>query len=131
MVVTIENIRKEMFYGANPEIFKRAAELRKNMTEAEKILWSALRRKQIKGKRFRRQHPVNTFIVDFYCHEAKLIIEVDGGIHNIEEQKEYDHGRSEELEQLGLKIIRFTNEQVLQNLNKVIKEIKENITIFI
>ncbi|MCD4696087.1 MAG: endonuclease domain-containing protein [Bacteroidales bacterium] len=112
-----------MFYGASPVIFKRASELRKNMTEAEKILWSALRRKQILGKRFRRQHPISTFIVDFYCHETKLIIEVDGSIHNVEEQKEYDLGRNEELEQLGLKIIRFTNEQVFQNLDQVTKEI--------
>lgn len=76
-----EIIEKEMFFGASPKIFQRATELRKNMTEAERILWSALRRKQLSGKRFRRQHPIETFIVDFYCHEARLVIEVDGGIH--------------------------------------------------
>ena len=124
-----DNVTMEMFFGANPDIFKRASELRKNMTEAEKILWSALRRKQVQGKRFRRQHPISTFIVDFYSHEAKLVIEVDGGIHNIPEQKEYDSGRSDELERLGLKIIRFTNTQVFQNLGKVVKEIEENIQI--
>lgn len=127
MVFKRENITKEMFYGASPEIFKRASELRKNMTEPEKKLWYALRRKQIRGKRFRRQHPVSKYIVDFYCHQSKLVVEVDGGIHNNAEQKEYDIGRSYELQQLGLNIIRFTNEQVLQNLNEVIKEIEKHI----
>ena len=114
-----------MFFGASPEIFKRAIELRKNMTEAERILWSALRRKQLSGKRFRRQHPIETFIVDFYCHESRLAIEVDGGIHLEKEQKEYDKGRSNELEQLGLKIIRFTNEQINNNLAETLQEIEK------
>lgn len=115
-----------MFYGASPEIFKRASELRKNMTNAEKALWSALRKKQIQGKKFRRQHPVSRYIVDFYCHQLKLAIEVDGGIHNKTEQKEHDTGRSYELRQLGIKVIRFTNDQIFQNLNEVIKEIEKH-----
>ena len=118
-----------MFYGASPEIFKRAGKLRKNMTEAESKLWSLLRKKKVEGKRFRRQHPVNKFIVDFYCHECKLVIEVDGGIHQRAEQKEYDTGRTYELEQLGLKVIRFTNSQVLQQPGMVIERIKETIKI--
>ncbi len=117
-----------MFYGASPEIFKRAGELRKNMTEAESKLWSLLRKKQVGGKRFRRQHPVKTFIVDFYCHECKLVVEVDGSIHKLEGQKEYDNGRTYELEQLGLKVVRFTNNQVLQQPEKVIELIKKSIT---
>ncbi len=116
-----------MFFGASPEIFKRASELRKNMTEAEVILWSALRRKQIKGKRFRRQHPIERFIVDFYCHDSRLIIEADGGIHKALEQKEYDIGRSIELEKFGLKIIRFTNEQIKNNLAETLEEIEKNL----
>ena len=116
-----------MFLGASPEIFKRAIELRKNMTGTEKILWSALRRKQLSGKRFRRQHPIETFIIDFYCHEARLVIEVDGGIHLEKEHKEYDSGRSNELEQLGLKIIRFTNEQIKNNLNEALREIEKHL----
>ena len=122
-----ENIEKEMFFGASPEIFKRASELRKNMTEAEVILWSALRRKQIKGKRFRRQHPIERFIIDFYCHDSRLIIEADGGIHKALEQKEYDIGRSIELEKFGLKIIRFTNEQIKNNLAETLEEIEKNL----
>ena len=117
----------EMFYGASPEIFKRAGELRKNMTEAESKLWSLLRKKQVEGKRFRRQHPIKSFIVDFYCHECKLVVEVDGSIHQLAEQKEYDSGRTYELEQLGLKVIRFTNNQVLKQPEKVIELIKKAI----
>ncbi len=129
MGVKKENIEKEMFYGASPEIFRRALELRKNMTKAEKKLWAALRRKQVNGKRFRRQHPIGKFIVDFYCHEVKLVIELDGSIHNFQEQKEYDLGRSEDIQQLGIKIIRFTNKQVMNNLNKVIADIESEIKI--
>ena len=120
-----------MFHGASPEIFKRASELRKKMTKAESILWSALRRKQLCGKRFRRQHPIDKFIVDFYCHECKLIIEVDGGIHNLPEQKEYDEGRTYKLKQFGLKIIRFTNDQVKYHLTETLEEIKKNLNIAI
>ena len=127
MVYRKENIEKEMFFGASPEMFKRASELRKNMTEAEKILWTALRRKQVKGKRFRRQHPIDIFIVDFYCHDSKLVIEVDGGVHQEKEQKEYDIGRSDELEKHGLKVIRFTNEQIKNNLAEVLKKIEMNL----
>ena len=118
-----------MFFGATPEIFRRASELRKNMTEAEKILWSALRRKQLLNKRFRRQHPIDCFIADFYCHEAKLIIEVDGGIHQTVEQRERDEGRTFELEQYGLKVIRFTNERVLKDKKKVLEEIRKEVEV--
>ena len=127
MVIKRENIEKEMFFGASSEIFKRASEFRKNMTEAEKTLWSALRRKQIKVKRFRRQHPIDRYINDFYCHDSRLIIEADGGIYQEKEQREYDIGRSHELEKHGLKIIRFTNEQIKNNLHKVLLEIEKNL----
>lgn len=124
MVYKKENTEKKMFFGASPEIFKRASELRKRMTEAEKVLWKALRRKQLKGKRFRRQHPIDCYIVDFYCHEARLVIEVDGGIHIDKEQREYDIGRSEELEKHGLEVIRFSNERIKNNLSLVLQEIE-------
>jgi very-short-patch-repair endonuclease len=117
----------ELFYGAKPSVFEKARELRKNMTEAETILWSALRRKNLDGHRFRRQHPIDRFIADFYCHKARLVIEVDGEIHNEDEQKEYDEGRNAELERYGLKVIRFTNEQVKNDLEKVVLEIEEQL----
>ena len=77
-------------YGASPEIFKRANSLKKEMTPAEKILWGELRNSKLDGHKFRRQHPIGKFIVDFYCHEKKLVIELDGGIHNNVDVKERD-----------------------------------------
>jgi very-short-patch-repair endonuclease len=113
-----------MFYNAYPEIFRKAEVLRKNMTDAEKVLWERLRKKQL-GLRFKAQHPIERFIADFYCHKAKLVIEIDGKIHNV--QKEYDLGREAELEKYGLKIIRFTNDEVLNNIDWVIEKIKLNL----
>jgi very-short-patch-repair endonuclease len=100
---------KELFQKAKPEIFQRGRELRKVMTTAEKILWNELRRKKINNLRFRRQHPLAKFVVDFYCHEKRLVIELDGPIHDTKESKEKDKYRTEALEQMGLKVIRFRN----------------------
>ncbi len=69
------------YFGATPELLRRAAELRKNMTKAETVLWGYLRKRQLTGYRFRRQHPINIVIVDFFCYEAMLVIEVDGEVH--------------------------------------------------
>ncbi len=110
-----------MFYGASPLLFARAKVLRLNMTEAEERLWYYLRKNQLKGYKFRRQHPIKYFIADFYCHQARLVIEVDGEIHNT--QKEYDAGRTYELEELGIIVIRFTNAEVFNNIEKVIEKI--------
>ena len=123
----LEDGDSNMFYGALPIHFEFARELRNNPTEAESFLWDHLH--NIKGIRFKRQHPILYFIADFYCHKAKLIIEVDGGYHTIPEQYEYDKNRNTDLEELGLKVIRFTNEQVLFEIEKTLyvieKEIKE------
>ena len=86
-----------MFYGAKAHIFEKAKLLRKNMTEAELLLWKQLKGKKMLGLRFRPQHPIDIFIADFYCHPIKLIIEVDGGTHLSLQQKEYDIGRAAEL----------------------------------
>ena len=114
-----------MFYGAKPHIFEKAKMLRKNMTEAEEILWEQLRGKKLMGLRFRPQHPIDIFIADFYCHPLKLVVEVDGGIHKTKEQREYDLGREGELENWGIKVIRFTNEEIGNNITQVIKEIEQ------
>ena len=123
----LEDGDSNMFYGALPIHFEFARELRNNPTEAESFLWDHLH--NIKGIRFKRQHPILYFIADFYCHKAKLIIEVDGGYHTIPEQYEYDKNRNTDLEELGLKVIRFTNEQVLFEIENTLyiieKEIKE------
>ena len=84
---------ENLFYGASPEIFRRANDLRKRMTPAESALWTLLRNKKLDGYKFRRQHPAKTFILDFYCHSIKLAIELDGGIHKNPIQAEYDKGK--------------------------------------
>jgi very-short-patch-repair endonuclease len=113
---------KSMYFNSSPHTLEAARILRKNMTKHEKILWEKLRGKQICGMRFRRQHPIDFFIADFYCHEAKLVVEVDGEIH--EQQDEYDDGRSAEMEKYGIKVIRFRNDYVENNIDKVVKEIE-------
>jgi len=95
--------------------------LRENMTASEKLLWERLKAKQICGIRFRRQHPIFIFIADFYCHEARLVVEIDGEIHN--QQIEYDDGRSAEMEKFFIKIIRFTNYEVENKIDEVIEKI--------
>jgi very-short-patch-repair endonuclease len=119
-----------MFYGAEPNTLRTAAILRKNMTLAEKILWKKLKNRNIFNVKFRKQHPVWIFVVDFYCHEYKLVIEVDGEIHNEEEFKEHDLNRTAELNKFGLKVLRFTNDQILFNIDSIITEIHKNITEF-
>jgi len=121
-------IERNMFYGANKRIFLRAIELRKNMTLAEKILWEELKRKEIFKVRFKRQHPIDIFVVDFYCHKAKLAIEVDGDVHLSEEVQERDDGRSHDIEKLGIKILRFTNKEVIENIEMVKQRILHEIS---
>ncbi|HEX6962553.1 MAG TPA: endonuclease domain-containing protein [Lacipirellula sp.] len=91
--------------------------LRKSTTKPEQLLWSILRGRQLGGLKFRRQHPVEPYVVDFYCAEAKLVVELDGESHNGRE--EYDERRSEFLAKLGLKVFRVTNDDVLTNLDGV------------
>ena len=83
-------VERNMFYAASRNTFEMAHALRKNMTDAEKILWKRLKDKRIFRVKFRRQHPVDIFVLDFYCHELKLAIEVDGEIHLSAEMREYD-----------------------------------------
>jgi very-short-patch-repair endonuclease len=101
-----------------------ARKLRKNSTPAEEWLWKHLRNRKLGGLKFDRQHPFNRYIVDFYCAELKLVIEIEGGVHRVPAQIEYDQKRFEELELRGLKILRFSNEEVLQHTNEVLNEIK-------
>ena len=113
-----------MFYGADAGTLRAAGILRKNMSKAELILWKKLKNKEIFKTKFRRQHPVDIFIVDFYCHEYKLVIEVDGEIHNDQVKTEYDLNRTAELNKFGIRVIRFTNEDVILSTNLVIMQIK-------
>lgn len=102
---------------------ERARELRREMTPAETILWQELRGNKL-GVHFRRQQVIKGFIVDFYCHKAALVIEVDGEIHNQSTQKEYDARREQVLNALGLRVVRFRNEEIEKNLLYVIEKIK-------
>ena len=112
----------DMFYGAKRAIFQNAEILRKNMTTAEKKLWNRLNKSQL-GVRFKAQHPIDIFIADFYCHQFKLVVELDGEIHK--SQQEYDEGRTAELEHKGITVIRFSNEEVLMDIDKVVEKIKQ------
>jgi imidazole glycerol-phosphate synthase subunit HisF len=123
-------IERAMFYGASQNTFEKARILRNNMTEAETIMWDMLKNRNIFKAKFRRQHPIAIFIVDFYCHEYKLAIEIDGEIHLKNEVKEYDDGRSYDIEKFGIKILRFTNNDVFTDLEKIIKEILKTIAVF-
>ena len=113
-----------MFYNAKPHFFEKAKALRKNMTESEKKLWQFLMEKKVLKLRFRAQHPIDIFIADFYCHPLKLVIEVDGGIHKSKDQKEYDIGREVELGNWGIKVVRFTNEEIENDISRVMNEIE-------
>ncbi|WP_241773462.1 endonuclease domain-containing protein [Chryseobacterium sp. Leaf394] len=117
------NYDEGMWKGAPESSFVKAKALRKDETQAEKILWAKLRNNQLKGYKFRRQHPIGLYIVDFYCHQLKLVIEIDGDYHNIQEQIEKDKERTQNLETDGLHLIRFTNKDVMENLEKIISEI--------
>ena len=119
--------KTKIFQGASPEIFARAKELRKNMTPAEKLLWQRLRNYQLDGFYFRRQHPIKYFIADFYCTKADLIVELDGGIHNTPDNKEWDINRTVELEKSGVTVIRFTNEEVMNDTENVIRKIRHQL----
>lgn len=106
--------------------------MRRNQTESEEMLWRAIRNRKISGKKFLRQHTIifkwdgrkRFIIADFYCHESKLIVELDGGIH--EDQKEYDELRDYVAKSLGFKVIHFKNEMITRNLLEVIKILKNN-----
>lgn len=111
------------FRGTTPEIEQAARHLRSQLTPAEAILWQALQRRQLDGLKFRCQHPVGRFILDFYCPMRKLVVEVDGIIH--EQQKEYDDARTAHLEEFGYRILRFTNAEVMNNLASVLDRIRQ------
>jgi 5-methyltetrahydrofolate--homocysteine methyltransferase len=124
---TINIADKQNWDTANPSMYlklkDRAKEMRSKPTEAEKMLWNVLSNKGIDNYKFRRQHIIGEFIVDFVCLEKRLIIEVDGSIHNEPQQMEHDKNRTEWLESKGFKVIRYSNQQVLNDLLKTIENI--------
>ncbi len=109
----------------DPDKMARAKELRRDMTETEKVLWRALRTNRLGGYHFRRQQVIDGFIADFYCHETGLVLEVDGNIHS--NQAQYDIERDAVLKAHGLRVLRVTNEEVQKDLPGVLARIKDAI----
>ena len=108
-----------------PRLKERAKEFRSKPTEAESILWERIKGKKLKGSKFRRQHPIKRFIVDFCCSTANLVVELDGEIHRGKEAE--DAAREEVIEALGYKVIRFSNSQVTDDIESVLEEIQRNL----
>lgn len=104
-----------------PTLKRNSRDLRRNMTDAERKLWQRLRSRQVEGQKFRRQHPIGPYVVDFVCLEARLIVEVDGGQHA--NRLPYDRCRTEWLEARGFRVLRFWNHEVLGELDAVAKVI--------
>lgn len=115
--MTTSNRRRIIPY--NPKLKALARQLRKNMTLAEIRLWNALKHRQMLGYDFDRQRPIDAYIVDFYCKDLRLAIEIDGGSHDVPEANTRDKRRQQRLERLGVRFLRFTNEQVQQDLEAV------------
>jgi acetylglutamate kinase len=115
-----------MFYGATKLIFEKAEELRNRMTEAEEILWNAIKINDFHLK-FRRQHPISLYVADFYCHAVKLVIELDGDYHENEEVKRNDQVRENNIKDFGITVLRFKNEEVTNSLETVLQKIDDTI----
>ncbi|MFD2574430.1 endonuclease domain-containing protein [Spirosoma soli] len=113
--------------SSTPSIKELRRELRQNQTNPEIVLWEKIRNRQLDGKKFRRQHSFGRFIVDFYCHEYLLVIEVDGSVHNTLEARIDDAERELILQDLGLRILRFSNDDVMHHIDKVLSMISENL----
>jgi very-short-patch-repair endonuclease len=109
-------------------LLKAARALRRTMTDAEQLLWHCLRDKQLDGFRFRRQHPFERFVLDFYCCEAKLALELDGGQHNQPDEKARDNERTAFLNAQGVQVLRFWNSEVFSNLDGVLQRIHDALT---
>jgi very-short-patch-repair endonuclease len=109
--------------GAESSTHRHARQLRSTETESEKILWSFLRNRQLRGKKFRRQHAFAGYVLDFYCHECKLAIELDGNVHLEKEKQQYDAARTNLLNEYGIRVIRFWNNEMLHEPEKVLEKI--------
>ena len=114
---------RRRYRDATPELVLAARQLCSNLTPAERCLWDAFRRRQVGAARFRRQHPFAGFVLDFYCPEHRLVLEVDGPIHD--HQRDYDQGRTEYLEAYGFRVLRIRNDEVLTNIDAVLLRIAE------
>jgi very-short-patch-repair endonuclease len=121
--MNFEDKKIERIRGTTPQVEQAARDLRKKLTPAEECLWQALRNKQLNGLRFRSQDPVGRFILDFYCASCKLVVEVDGNFHD--NRGDYDLSRTKVLESYGYFVLRFTNDEVLGDLDSVLEKISD------
>jgi len=117
----------EFQFYADQTTIDLAKELRRKMTSSEKALWQHLRSNKIAGVKFRRQHPIKYYIADFYCHAARLVIEADGPIHDRIDRREHDQQRSGVIEDFGIMILRFNNEEIKYHLKYHLKEVLKKI----
>jgi very-short-patch-repair endonuclease len=108
------------------ELIECARAMRKSPTHAELLMWRELRKGQLGGYKFRRQHIIRTFIVDFYCPETKLVIEIDGSVHR--NQVEYDQIRENDLSEMGYEVLRFRNEEVVNEISLVLEAVEEKLS---
>ncbi len=120
-------MKRNMHLNASARIFNNATKLRREETLAEKLLWSRLNNRQIEGEKFRRQHPIKKFVLDFYCYKQRLAIELDGRQHLKAEAKFYDKDRTEILEGYSLVILRFSNDEVIGSIEDVVNLIRHQI----
>ena len=116
-----DNLHKE----AIGKLYQYGKELRQESTEAEKLLWTELRNRKLNGLKFRRQHALDKFIVDFYCNEIKLVVELDGGVHDEKINKDYDEARTAMLRGLDIYTLRFRNDEVINNIENVLQQIRK------
>ena len=120
-------IKKTRMLFYNNKLKKYSRELRRNMTDAEMLLWSKLRRKQLKGCQFYRQRIIGNYIADFYCAKSSLVIELDGGQHYTDEGMEADKERDNYMKREGLKVLRFSDRDIFKNLEGVMRKIYDNL----
>jgi very-short-patch-repair endonuclease len=116
-----------MYYGAKPKLFEFAKRMRYAPTEAEKLMWQILTGDEFRQHKFRRQHPIAKYIADFYSHLLVFVVEIDGGYHLEPAQKEFDDFRDEDMHQLGIRVMRFTNDEVIHAREKVIRKLSDYI----
>jgi very-short-patch-repair endonuclease len=120
----LESYNSNLHKNAYAKLYEYAKELRQHATDAEQLLWDQIKNRKLAGLKFRRQHAISKFIADFYCHEKKLVVEIDGSVHELAEVKEKDDRKEDWFKELGLKTIRFSNKQVLCEMDFVLETIK-------
>ncbi len=117
-------MKKPFHQGAASGLFENAKALRKRQTDAENILWEHLRNRRFHGLKFRRQHPLGSYIADFYCHELNLVIEADGAVHDKDEQRLYDANRTQTLTEGGVTVVRFANNDLENDISHCLNRLE-------